>query len=201
MNQLDEYQLIHRAQEGDLEAFNLIVLEYQALVYNHALWLVSDPYAAEDITQETFLSAFEHLNQYRGGSFRAWLLRIATNDGIDELRRCTRRKAQPLVGLNQYGEENENSAWIRDPACSVEDIVEQKVVWDWLKKYIDELPEEYRSSILLVDLCELKYAEASAVLNVPIGTVKSRLARARFYLQKRLKEVLQMDRDLIFESV
>jgi RNA polymerase sigma-70 factor (ECF subfamily) len=199
MDPPEEANKIQRARQGDLDAFNQLVLEYQALVYNHALWLVQDHDTAEDLTQETFISAFQNLNQYRGGSFRAWLMRIVAYDSIDELRRQKRRKIISLTRFNEYEEEIEPNAWLRDPVPSVEEKAEQDDLRDNMQKMINELPEEYRRTVVLVDLLEMQYAEAAAAMNVPIGTVKSRLARARMVLQKRLKGAARLFADTALE--
>ena len=93
---MDEAALIDSARRGDLNAFNRLVLAYQDLVYNHAMRVMGENAAAEDATQEAFISAYRNLSGYRGGSFRAWLLRIVTNACYDELRRRKRRPSTPL---------------------------------------------------------------------------------------------------------
>ena len=189
---MDELQQIQQALAGDLEAFNQLVLEYQTTVYAYAYWLVHNRETAEDLTQEAFIRAFLNLKQYRGGSFRAWLLRIVGNASLDELRRMKRHQNLSLTCFDQDGEEVENNTWLRDPDCSVEEKVEQKEFQERLQGYIAELPEEYRSAVLLVDLFEMDYSEAAVAMAVPIGTVKSRLARARMLLRNRLNGDMQL---------
>src|SRR4030043_149192 len=91
-----EYGLVTNAVNGDLDAFNQLVLTYQDILYNHALNLLGDPHWAEDVTQESFLKAFRKLSDFRGGSFRAWMLKIATNTSYDLYRRKNRHPTQPL---------------------------------------------------------------------------------------------------------
>lgn len=182
-----ETSLIDAVLEGDLDAFNQLVLEYQDLAYNHAYALLGDPAAAEDATQDSFIRAFQNLNSFRGGSFRAWLLRIVTNSSYDMLRRVKRHPMEPLFPKDEYGQEVESPAWLADPGPSVEAIVEEKELSEDLHHILDELPDIYRSVISLVDLNELDYEEAAASLNVPIGTIKSRLARARLQVKQRLR--------------
>jgi len=93
---MDEAALIRQAQQGDLDAFNRLVLAYQDLAFNVAYRLMSDPAEAQDVTQDAFVSAYRKLDSFRGGSFKAWLLRIVTNAGYDALRK---RKRQPVVPL------------------------------------------------------------------------------------------------------
>jgi RNA polymerase sigma-70 factor (ECF subfamily) len=183
---MDEQNLIRAAQRGDLEAFNRLVIEFQEVVFNQAYWLLGDPDMAEDITQDTFIKAFHRLPSFRGDSLRAWLLRIATNACHDELRRQKRRRALPLIRTAPDGEELETEDWLVDPALAIEETVEQAELSALLRRHLEDLPEKYRSVAVLVDVLELDYEEAAQVLGVPIGTVKSRLARARMHLRSRL---------------
>jgi RNA polymerase sigma-70 factor (ECF subfamily) len=183
----NEYDLIQKARLGNLEAYNQIVLAYQTLVYNHALWMMRDPQAAEDLTQETFIKAYLSLNQYKGGSFRAWLLRIVSNDCIDEWRRIKRCKTCSTTCLNSYGEEIEDMDWLQDPGLSVEEKAAQRDLQIDLERCLCALPEEYRRTVVLVDVFDMDYAEAASTMKVPIGTIKSRLARARSFLRKSLE--------------
>lgn len=199
MQQADDFDLIQRALQGDLEAFNPLVLEYQTAAYNQALWILRDRAAAEDFTQEAFIQAFHSLNRFQGGSFRAWLLRIVANACLDELRRRKRRPSLSLTRTGDYGEEIESEAWLRDPGASVEEIVEQADRRASLQRAINQLPEDYRQAVLLVDVLEMDYAEAAEILGVPLGTVKSRLARARLQLRKRLEYALETPPDRVIE--
>lgn len=184
---LSETSWINNAAQGDLDAFNQLVLEYQSLAYNHAYALLGDPSAAEDAAQESFIRAFQNMRSFRGGSFRAWLLRIVTNAAYDFLRRAKRHPAEPLFPEDEYGQEIESPSWLADPSPSVEANVEEKEFLTGLYKILDELPEIYRSVITLVDLNELDYSEAATILKIPIGTVKSRLARARLQVKEKLQ--------------
>ena len=103
---MDEIALMQFAQQGDLDAFNRLVLAYQEMVYNQAYRVMGEPDAAEDATQEAFISAYRKIHTYRGGSFKAWLLRIVTNACYDELRRRKRRPTTPLEPTDDFDEEN-----------------------------------------------------------------------------------------------
>lgn len=184
---MDEVALIRAAREGDLNSFNRLVLEYQDLVYNQAYRVLGEPQAADDATQEAFISAYKHLRSYRGGSFRAWLLRIVTNACYDELRRRKRRPTTPLEPLDDAGEEIESPSWMVDPEESPEETAERSELAGAIQNCINELPPEFRSVVALVDVQGMDYAEASEAMGTPLGTVKSRLARAR----ARLRECLQ----------
>ncbi|MBE9524041.1 MAG: sigma-70 family RNA polymerase sigma factor, partial [Chloroflexi bacterium] len=118
---MDEAALIQDARQGDLTAFNRLVLAYQDMVYNQAYRVIGEPGAAEDATQEAFISAYRKLHTYRGGSFRGWLLRIVTNACYDEMRRRKRRPVAPLEPQNKEGEEIESPRWMIDPGESPEE--------------------------------------------------------------------------------
>lgn len=184
---MDEVALIRAAREGDLNAFNRLVLEYQDLVYNQAYRVLGEPLAADDATQEAFISAYRNLRSYRGGSFRAWLLRIVTNACYDELRRRKRRPTTPLEPLDDAGEEIESPTWMEDPSESPEESAERSELAAAIQDCINELPAEFRTVVALVDVQGMDYAEAADAIDKPLGTVKSRLARAR----ARLRDCLQ----------
>jgi len=102
---IDESSLISAARQGRVDAFNQLVLTYQRQVYNLAYRIIGDPASAADATQEAFISAYEHLPGFRGGSFKSWLMRIVSNACYDELRRRKRRPSTPLDELGDYDEE------------------------------------------------------------------------------------------------
>ena len=182
----DEISLVTRAMRGDLEAFNQLVLSYQDLAYGLARSLLDDPFHAEDVTQESFIKAFQKIRQFRGGSFRSWLLKIVTHTAYDHLRQYKRQVTVPLFPEDERGEEIESPSWVADPGPSTEAIVEQGELSGTIQRLLDELPEAYRSVISLIDLYELDYKEAAEILNVPVGTIKSRLARARLQMKEKI---------------
>jgi RNA polymerase sigma-70 factor (ECF subfamily) len=177
---------IEQAAQGDLEAFNRLVLMYQDMAYNHAYALLGDPALSEDAAQESFLKAFQNIGTLRGGSLRPWLLKIVTNSAYDLLRRTHRHPTAPLFPVDEDGEEMESPTWIADPNASVQKTVEQKEESEQIYRLLDELPPVYRSVLTLIDIHELDYTEAARILNVPLGTVKSRLARARLQMKEKL---------------
>ena len=185
--QQDERTLIMAASRGDLDAFNQLVLIYQDQAYRHAYWLLGDTASAEDVTQDGFIKAFQAMKSYRGGSFRGWLLRIVTNSAYDILRRSKKHLMQPLFPEDDNGEEVESVPWLADPAASVQEAVEQNELSEEIRTLMEQLPETYRSVLTLIDLHQFEYAEAAETLRIPIGTVKSRLARARLQMQEKLK--------------
>lgn len=184
----DEMRLIASAKAGDLESFNMLVLSYQNLVYNVAFRILGDRFAADDAAQETFISAFRKLGSFRGDSFRGWLWRIVINVCRDQFRRNKRRPTVPLAPPDESGDEIESPWWISDPGDSPEERVERAELARTIQTCIEELPLEYRLVITLVDIQGMDYVEAAETLGVPLGTVKSRLARARARLSVRLTE-------------
>lgn len=182
---MDEPALIASARSGDLDAFNSLVLKYQQRVYNVAYRMLGDSAGAEDATQEAFISAFKHIGAFRGGSFKAWLLRTATNACYDELRRQQRRPAVPLE--DNGTDASDANARLTDPAIRPEDAVIAGELDLAIQHCLGELTPEFRSVIILVELEGLDYDEAARAAHAPIGTIRSRLARARM----RLRDCLQ----------
>jgi len=182
-----EDHLVVMASKGDLNAFNQLVLNYQNIVYNHAYALAGDPDTAEDIAQESFIKAFRNISRFRGVSFRSWLLRIVTNTFYDLLRRFRVQREQPLFPVDVNNEATE-PIWLADPVISVEGTVEHNEDEKRIHQILDELPTAYRSVLTLIDLYEFEYKEAARILRVPVGTIKSRLSRARLQMKEKLQE-------------
>jgi RNA polymerase sigma-70 factor (ECF subfamily) len=190
---MDEAALIIDAQHGDLDAFNRLVLAYQDALYNTALRILSDEDLAADATQDAFISAFRNLNSYRGGSFKGWLLRTVTNACYDELRRRKRRPSVPLEPTNDDDEEIESPRWLADSSMTPEEKFEAAEVEHAIQHCLDALPADFRTVVVLADIQGLDYSEVAHAAHVPLGTIKSRLARARL----RLRECLQGFRELL----
>lgn len=185
---MDEAALIRDARSGDLDAFNRLVLFYQEMAFNLAFRMLSDDDAAEDVTQTAFISAYRHLDGYRGGSFRAWLLRMVTNACYDELRRQKRRPTVPLEPLSDDNDEEiESPAWLADGSPSPEERLETAELDHAVQHCLNALPEDFRAVVVMVDIEGLDYQEVAQAVGKPLGTIKSRLARARL----RLRECLQ----------
>jgi RNA polymerase sigma-70 factor (ECF subfamily) len=190
---MDELALITSSQKGDLDAFNQLVLAYQEQAYNLALRFLSDEDAAEDITQNSFISAFQNIRSFRGGSFRAWLLRIVTNNCLDELRRMKRKPVQPLDTVDpESGEDIDDPLWLKDDQPLPEEQVAQKELEFVIRRCIANLPVDFRAIVLLVDVNGLDYQAASKAVRIPVGTVRSRLARARRKLQDCLHSAWEL---------
>ncbi len=184
---MDETALIHDAQHGDLEAFNRLVLAYQDALYNTALRILNDEDLAADATQDAFLNAFRSINAFRGGSFKAWLLRTVTNACYDELRRRGRRPTVPLEPATDDDEEMESPRWLADPSLTPEQQAEADELEHAIQHCLESLPTDFRTVVVLADIQGMDYSEVALVIHKPLGTIKSRLARARL----RLRECLQ----------
>ena len=182
---------IESASNGDLDAFNQLVLKHQDAAYHHALAMLNDDWLAEEVVQESLIKAFQNIRRFRGGSFRAWLMRIVTNTAYDWLRQSARRPSQPLFPKDEHGEEMETPYWIADPNTLVEDVVEQIEDARFIQRKLDELQDIYRDIITLIDIQGFDYLEAAQALKVPVGTVKSRLARARLQMKEKLTSKLE----------
>ncbi|PWB54953.1 MAG: RNA polymerase subunit sigma-24 [Anaerolineales bacterium] len=189
---MNEIALIQAARGGDLDAFNRLVLAYQDLIYNQAYRMIGEEETADDATQNTFISAYKHLNSFRGGSFKAWLLRIVTNTCYDELRRRKRRPTVPLEPLDDTGEEVESPRWMEDPADHPEEQVQRLELQKAIQHCLDKLPDDFRGAVIMVDIQGLDYSEAALSMGKPIGTIKSRLARARLRLRDCLNSFAEL---------
>ncbi|HLG71495.1 MAG TPA: RNA polymerase sigma factor [Chloroflexota bacterium] len=179
----DEPALVTRAQGGDLSAFNKLVVRFQGTVYNVCLRMLGDASAAEDACQETFFAAYRSLKSFRRGAFRGWLLRIATNQCYDNLRRVQRQPSQPLP---------EDLA-LADPAPEPADAALSAERAALLERAIRQLPDDQRLCVVLIDVQGLDYEEAAQAMNVNLGTVKSRLSRARARLRELLTPALRLE--------
>lgn len=189
---MDETGLIQDARNGDLDAFNRLILAYQDRLYNHACRMLGDAAGAADAVQEAFIIAYEKLSTFRGGSFRAWLTRIVTNLCYDELRRRKRRPTTPLEPLDSDEQEVESPHWMVDPADGPEESAEKSEIWAAIQRCLDHLSPDFRAALLCVDVQGMDYQEASAALDCAMGTIKSRLARARLNMRNCLQSAAEL---------
>jgi RNA polymerase sigma-70 factor (ECF subfamily) len=193
---MDEGALIQDALDGDLNAFNTLVLHYQDMAYTVAYRIMGEPGAADDAAQEGFISAYQKLHQYRGGSFKAWLLRIVTNNCYDELRRRQRQPVVPLKPELPDGETLEDPYWIEDEDATPEEHSEQAELQSAIQNCINDLDHKFRTILVLVDVEGLDYQTAAEAAGTKVGTVKSRLARARERVQDCLQDFWELLPDI-----
>jgi len=179
-------ELVEAARRGDLAAFNRLVERHQRIVYAICLRLLRDHDLADDATQDTFIRAYTALNQFDGPTFRPWLLRIATNRSYDLLRHHQRRPAESLdAALAEGDPEWSADAAVDDP----ERTAGRHELGRRLEAALATLPEDQRLVVLLHDVHGYQYDEIADITRVTLGTVKSRLSRAR----ARLRDVLRRD--------
>lgn len=182
---MSEESLIQQAQRGDIVAFNRLVVQYQEMVFNVAYRIMGDPDVAEDVAQETFITAYQSLKSFRGGSFKSWLIRVATNRCYDELRR---RKRRPQTSLDAITDENESFAFLRSPNEGPEAHRQRVELAMAIERCLKDLPDDQRIVTVLGDVEGYDYQEIATITRVSLGTVKSRLSRAR----AKLRDCLQV---------
>jgi RNA polymerase sigma-70 factor (ECF subfamily) len=149
--------------------------------------MLGDEDGAADAAQTAWLAAYRKLNEQRGGRFSSWLMRILTNACYDELRRRYRRGEVPLCPADDDGDDRETASWLLDHSPSVEQQVDQREMDQAVQSALQFVPAIYRSMIILVDIEGYGYEEAAAALRVPLGTVRSRVARGRIALRRQLQ--------------
>ncbi len=181
----DDEALVHAAQHGDLDAFNRLVRTYERQAYAVALRLMRRPEPAEDATQDAFIQAYRALDTFRGGSFRAWLMRIVTNRCYDVLRSATRRAADSLD--DQMFEAEPHWSSIAAPDDPVGRAT-QAELGRLLEGALARLPNDQRLAVILCDVQGYAYEEAAEIMGVALGTVKSRLSRARSAVRAVIRE-------------
>ena len=178
----DEQELISRSQRGDLTAFNELVERYQGQVFNLALRMLGSEAWAADAAQETFISAYRALKGFRGGSFRSWILRIAANATRDLLRAAKSRKADSLEAL-----ELESGSLPPSREESPEEHALRAELAAEIQQSLDSLSQDQRLALVLIDIQGFSYEEAAQVTGASLGTVKSRLSRARHEMRNLLR--------------
>ncbi len=187
----EEARRLESARGGDLAAFNWLVLHYQTRVYNLCYRMLSDPDAAADATQDAFISAYRAMGRFKGEQFRTWLMRIATNGCLDVLRSRKRRPTISLdASLSSPDGDDVDPLPIADfdPSIDPEGSALRSETAAIIQRGLDVLPEDQRTVLVLVDVQGLSYEEAAAVSGANIGTVKSRMNRARARMRDYLRE-------------
>jgi len=186
-----EEALVARSRDGDRDAFEELVRRYERGIYNLAYRMMGNRDDAADLAQEAFVKAFESLHGFRGrASFQTWLYRIATNACLDELRRRRRFRTR---SLDRGFETDEGEVVVEpgDPSPGPEERVQKREIQRAVHRAIGTLSPDHRAVVVLRDIKGLSYGEIAASLRISVGTVKSRLNRARSALKERfLKEEL-----------
>jgi RNA polymerase sigma-70 factor (ECF subfamily) len=175
-------KLILRFQEGDINAYNELVKRYKDRLLNFVLRYFNNVEQAEDVVQDTLIKLYTHASYYKNvAKFSTWIFTIAKNNALTELRKNKRKKTDSLwtddgqvVDINSKEE-------------SLDSKVQNEIAIDQLNKFLDEIPENFRMAVVLRDFQELSYEEISKILEIPIGTIKSRINRGRIQLAKKMK--------------
>ena len=175
-------KLILRFQEGDINAYNELVKRYKDRLLNFVLRYFNNVEQAEDVVQDTLIKLYTHASYYKNvAKFSTWIFTIAKNNALTELRKNKRKKTDSLwtddgqvIDINSKEE-------------SLDSKVQNEIAIDQLNKFLDEIPENFRIAVVLRDFQELSYEEISKILEIPIGTIKSRINRGRIQLAEKMK--------------
>lgn len=190
-----DQQLVARAQQGEKQAFELLVAKYQRKLLRLISRLVRDPAEAEDVAQDAFIKAYRALPQFRGDSaFYTWLYRIGVNTAKNYLVSQGRRPPSSTEKDNEEAETFEDADALRD-INTPESILLSKEIANTVNAAMAKLPEELRTAISLREIEGLSYDEISEVMNCPIGTVRSRIFRAREAIAAELRPLLGTSAD------
>jgi RNA polymerase sigma-70 factor (ECF subfamily) len=187
---MDESTLIQAARHGDVDAFNQIVLAYQDTAYTVAYRIMGEPDAAADAAQEAFISAYQKLHQFRGERFKPWLMRIVTNACYDELRRRQRRPALSLDALHEV--QAAAGLDLHSPQENPEQHAQRRELNTAIQDCLSDLPDDQRVIAVLSDVEGYAYQEIVEITSLPLGTVKSRLSRARGRLRDCLRDIREL---------
>ena len=175
-------KLILRFQEGDINAYNELVKRYRDRLLNFVFRYFNNIEQAEDVVQDTLIKLYTHASYYKNvAKFSTWIFTIAKNNALTELRKNKRKKTDSLWT------EDGKVIDINSKEESLESKVQNEIAIDQLNKFLDEIPENFRMAVVLRDFQELSYEEISKILEIPIGTIKSRINRGRIQLAEKMK--------------
>jgi len=190
-----DQQLVERVQRGDKRAFELLVAKYQRKIFRLLSRLIRDSAEIEDVAQESFIKAYRALPNFRGESaFYTWLYRIAINTAKNFLVSQGRRAPTATQTEVEDAENFEDATLLRD-VDTPDSMLQSKQVGAAVNRAIDRLPEDLRTAIVLRELEGLSYEEIAATMNCPIGTVRSRIFRAREAIAEELRPLLDISKD------
>ncbi|MGV7235670.1 MAG: RNA polymerase sigma factor RpoE [Nitrosomonadaceae bacterium] len=191
-----DQQLVERAQRGDKEAFELLVIKYQRKLARLLSQFIRDSAEVEDVAQETFIKAYRSLSSFRGDSaFYTWLYRIGINAAKNFLVAQKRRASNTSNGIDIEDAENfEEGSQLRELDTPENELMSKQIA-QTVHQTLHELPEELRTAITLREIEGLSYEEISNVMNCPTGTVRSRIFRAREAISEKLQSVTEISKD------
>jgi RNA polymerase sigma-70 factor (ECF subfamily) len=175
-------KLILRFQEGDINAYNELVKRYKDRLLNFVIRYFNNVEQAEDVVQDTLIKLYTHASYYKNvAKFSTWIFTIAKNNALTELRKNKRKKTDSLWT------EDGQIIDINSKEESLDSKVQNEIAIDQLNKFLDEIPENFRMAVVLRDFQELSYEEISKILEISIGTIKSRINRGRIQLAEKMK--------------
>jgi len=187
----EDAMLVHKAQAGDMEAFETLIKKYESKVYTIASHMLSHGEDAKDAAQDVFLKVYRSLGAFRGDSrFSTWLYRVTNNVCLDYLRKKNRRDLS--LEYETEGDEGESRTLDIPADLNIESAVESGEFRSLVRKAIDMLPDQHKSMIVMRDVQSMSYSDISELLGLPEGTVKSRINRARASLRKIFLETREL---------
>jgi RNA polymerase sigma-70 factor, ECF subfamily len=190
-----DQQLVERAQRGDKQAFGLLVAKYQRKLWRLLSRFIRDPAEVEDVAQESFIKAYRALPSFRGDSaFYTWLYRIGINTAKNYLVAMGRRAPTTTEFDSEEAESFEDGDQLRD-INTPESVLMSKEIAETVNATMEELPEELRTAITLREIEGLSYEEIAGIMNCPIGTVRSRIFRAREAIAAKLRPLIETHKD------
>jgi RNA polymerase sigma-70 factor, ECF subfamily len=190
-----DQQLVERVQRGDKYAFDLLVTKYQRKLGRLISRFVRDPGEAEDVTQEAFIKAYRALPTFRGDSaFYTWLYRIGINTAKNHLLANKRRAPTSTIFDAEESESFEEASLLREVNTPENELMSKQVV-DVVQKSLQQLPEDLRNALTLREIEGLSYEEIASAMNCPVGTVRSRIFRAREAVAENLRPLLETSKD------
>ncbi|MDG2287604.1 MAG: sigma-70 family RNA polymerase sigma factor [Candidatus Marinimicrobia bacterium] len=179
---LTDEKLIARFQDGDINAYNELVHRYKDRLLNFVFRYFNNREQAEDVVQDTMIKLYTHASYYKNiAKFSTWIYTIAKNNALTELRKNKRKQTVSLW----TNEGKPIDIEMKDEL--LEQTVYNKMAVEELNKYLDEIPENFRIAVVLRDFQELSYEEISKILEIPLGTIKSRINRGRIQLSEKMK--------------
>ncbi len=183
-------ELVARVQRGDKQAFDLLVLKYQRKIMRLLSRMIREPSEIEDVAQEAFIKAYRALPQFRGESaFYTWLYRIAINTARNWLAQNNRRPSTPSAQENEDGETFDATDNLTDSSNPESEMASRQIA-DTVNKAINDLPEDLRNAIVMREIDGMSYEDIAESMSCPIGTVRSRIFRAREAIATRLRPLL-----------
>ena len=186
LEQENDALLVQQAKDGDMAAFERLIIQYEKMVYNIALKMMSNQEDAKDVSQDVFIKLFRNLDKFKGdSSFSTWTYRIAVNTCIDELRK-RKKKMTVSIDMETEGEDSKIKRELTDNAPTPEESYLEKEGTEKIRAAMEQLSNDHKMMITLRDFQGLSYTEIAEITELSLGTVKSRIARARLQLKNLL---------------